>query len=68
MKDSKSSKTIPEFKTPEIKQETLVNILVRIEVIELELEKVKKTGSRSERQSRGQGRRNSLKEFDETQV
>ena len=53
MKDSKSSKAIPEIKTSEIKQDTLVNILVRIEVIELELEKVKKTGAMSERQSRG---------------
>ena len=68
MKDSKSPKLIPEVKTSEIKQDTLVNILVRIEIIELELEKVKKAGSKSERQSRGQGRRNSLKEFDETQV
>ena len=49
MKDSKSSKAIPEIKTSEIKQDTLVNILVRIEVIELELEKVKKTGAISER-------------------
>ena len=49
MKDSKSPKLIPEVKTSEIKQDTLVNILVRIEIIELELEKVKKAGSKSER-------------------
>ena len=53
MKDSKPSKAIPEIKASEIKQDTLVNILVRIEVIELELEKVKKTGTMRERQSRG---------------
>ena len=55
----------------DIKQDTVVNILVRIELIENEIRNLKNVGNggaQTERISRGMKRHGSLKEFEETRV
>ena len=57
--------------TSEVKQDTVVNILVRIELIEQEIRSLKNQdvgGALTERASRGMNRRGSLKEFEESRV
>ena len=67
MKDQQSTRPFPEIRPTDIKQDTIVSILVRIEVIELELEKMRKKSQERDNMSRG-GRRSDLKEFDENRV
>ena len=55
----------------DIKQDTVVNILVRIELMEQELRSLKNQnagGALTDRAGRGMNRANSLREFEESRV